>query len=299
MPANEVVRRPQQDVSTPALAVAAGCTHGRCHFCGFFLDTPFEMRPMADIEADIGRIAKTMMAHERRIFLAGGNPYALSADKLVRIFDAVEARIPQVDSYGGFCRISDVARKSDGDLALLAARGVSDIAIGAESGCDETLAFMEKGQTAADVAEQGRRLHEAGIEFTYFYLAGLAGHGRGRRNAVESARAFSAAAPKRILIMSMTPVAGWRLSEDIEAGLWSPPGEVEMAEEIRTFVANLDCETYVNCGHDTDVVRFECALPVQRDAALALLDDRIARMDESSARAFRLAFGSGSWEWNW
>ena len=69
--------------------------------------------------------------------------------------------------------------KSDEDLRLLASHGVDDLSIGA-SGYDPALAFMEKGHTAADIAEQGKRLHDAGIDFTYFYLAGMVGAGKGQ-----------------------------------------------------------------------------------------------------------------------
>jgi len=153
----------------------------------------FKPSPMEEILEDIDAIASKATALTRRIYLTGGNPFALSNRRLLEIFDSVEERIPTVNSYGGFCRITDIAHKSDEELAELAARGVNDLAIGAESGHDETLAFMQKGQTANDLVEQARRLHEAGIDFTFFYLAGLAGLGKGEANALASADTFSIA----------------------------------------------------------------------------------------------------------
>ena len=88
---------------------------------------------------------------------------------------------------------------------------------------------MEKGCTAADIIEQSRRLRVAGISFTFFYLAGMAGAGKGRENAIASARVFSEAGPRRILVVTLTPTRTWRLAEDIAAGLWEAPGEIELA----------------------------------------------------------------------
>jgi len=269
------------------LQVSDGCTHGRCKFCDIYTGVPFRPSPMEEISEDIEEIARTATALTHRIYLTGGNPFALPNARLVEIFDAVEARIPTVNSYGGFCRIEDIARKTDAELAELAARGVSGLAIGAESGLDELLAFMRKGQTAADLAEQGARLHEAGIPFTMFYLAGLAGAGRGQENALASAAAFSAAAPQTILIVTLTPTATWPLAEDIASGAWEPAGEIETAEEIRTFIKHLSCRTHVVCSHDSDVIRFDGMVPADQQKMLQLMDHRIPKINEKAARLMR------------
>ena len=217
----------------------------------------------------------------------GGNPFALPTDRLCEIFDAVEERIPTVNSYGGFCRIMDIARKTDEELRLLAERGVSDIAIGAESGFDPTLEFMEKGQTAADLIEQSARLHEAGIDFTFFYLAGLAGTGKGQENAIASAEVFSACNPSCILIVTLTPAKTWPLAEDIAAGRWEPETEIEAAQEIRTFIAHLDCTSSIVCSHDSDIIRFNGLMPGDQQKMLQLMDDRIPKMNEKFSRLMR------------
>ena len=279
--------RPPQDMNCPMLQIVTGCSHGKCHFCDIFTGIPFAMSPMDEIVEDIEEIARTIMPTTHRIYLTGGNPFALSKDRLFDVFDEVEARIPWVNSYGGFCRIMDIARKSDDDLRELAARGVNDITIGAESGFDEALDFMEKGHSAADVVEQGRRLHEAGIEFTFFYLVGMAGAGRGQENALATARVFSEAEPRRVLVVCITPTQNWPLAADIAAGKWEPPTEVEMVQEIRTFVEHLDCECFVNCSHDTDVIRFEGGVPQNREGMLQLIDHNVAHLNEAAARRMR------------
>lgn len=279
--------RPPQDMNCPLLQIADGCTHGKCHFCDIYTGIPFEMSPMEEILEDIDEIARSTMASTRRIYLTGGNPYALPVDRLFEVFDAVEARMPQINSYGGFCRIMDIASKTDEELAALARRGVNDITIGAESGYDEALAFMEKGHTAADIVKQAQRMHEAGIEFTFFYLVGMAGADAGQENALQTARVFGEAKPKRVLVVCLTPTKTWPLAKDIAAGRWTPPTELEMAQEIRTFVANMPGPCSIVCSHDTDVIRFDGILPDQREGMLQLLDHQIPKLNESMARTMR------------
>ena len=284
---NRPQHRPPRDMTCPMLQVSDGCTHGKCKFCDIYTGIPFRPSPMDEILEDIDEIARTATALTRRIYLTGGNPFALPNSRLVEIFDAVEARIPTVNSYGGFCRIMDIARKTDAELAELASRGVNDLAIGAESGWDEVLEFMDKGQTAADLVEQGARLHDAGIDFTFFYLAGLAGAGRSGQNAIASAEVFGKAAPSTVLIVTLTPTPTWPLAEDIASGSWEPATEVEAACEIRTFIEHLDCKTKIVCSHDSDVIRFEGLLPGDKEKMLQLMDARIPKINEQAARLMR------------
>lgn len=56
--------------------------------------------------------------------------------------------------------------------------------IGIETGDDEVLQFVNKGYTAQDILDAGRKMDEAGITYRMIYLGGLAGKG----NLVKSAK---------------------------------------------------------------------------------------------------------------
>lgn len=279
--------RPPQETYSPTLNVSEGCAHGKCRYCSSYRYDSFRPIPMEEIQEGIDELAQEATQLTRRIYLTGGDPIALPNDYLDQIFDRVEEAIPTVKNYGAFCCVRDVARKSDEELKHLAKRGVDNLYIGAESGLDELLEYMNKGQTSAEVIEQSERLREAGIDFTFFYLAGLAGAGHGQENAIASAKVFNAAAPSQILIVTLTPVPLWPLSESIENGEWVPPTEVEIAEEIRTFVDGLDIRCKVNCSHDTNIIRFEGMNPADHDKMVELLDHQIPNIKEGPARKYR------------
>ena len=290
MPITTPQFRPPQDNLCPLLRLSFGCSHGKCRFCSIYDDESFSVVPMDTVIADIEDIAKTATALTRRIFLVGGNVFCLPTAHLIEVFEEVRKRIPTIKEFGGFCRIMDVAAKSDEELAQLAAYGVNNLSLGAESGWDPSLAFLQKGHTGADIVEQVHRLKAAGIDSTLFYLAGSCGHGNGQENALASARVFSEANAKCILIVTLTPTKSWPLKEDIAAGRWTPPGEIETVEEIRTFIANLDpaiCTSKINASHDSDVVRFEGLMPPDHENMVALLDHMLPKISEKAARDMR------------
>lgn len=286
--------RPYHELNTPMLQVSRGCTYGKCRFCSIYHEK-FAPIPYEEMLVELEQVAAKATALTNRIYLTGGNPFALPTHRLEQVFDAVEERISSVKSYGGFCRIADIAHKTDEELARLASRGVSDLAIGVESGCDETLDFIQKGYSGQDVVEQAARLRAAGITYSFNYLAGLAGTGKGQQNAIDSAAVFSAASPVRIMIFTLSPTKSWPLAEDIAAGRWTPSGEKEVMREIQTFIRNLTCSCSVNCSHDTDIIKFEGVVPDNQALMIELLDHRIEKMNEAAAGKLRELVLGGKW----
>ena len=65
------------------------------------------------------------------------------------------------------------------------------LVLATESGDDETLSRMNKGNTAVDILEQCRKLEEANIRYNLVYLTGLAGKGKGQQNAIYTAEIFN------------------------------------------------------------------------------------------------------------
>ena len=192
-----------------------------------------------------------------------------------------------MESIGGFVRIGDLRHKSDADLAQWARLGVDDLTIGVETGYDPALAFMDKGHTAADELAQCHRLDEAGIRYSFFYLAGIAGAGRGEEAARASAAVFSQLNSVRVGILSMTLFPDSRLAEDVRAGRFRMAGERELLREIRMLVAELACKTLVSTAHVSDAVHVEGVLPHDRAPMLARLDRAIAELDEGALSRYR------------
>lgn len=290
MPIDKPEFRPPQDNMAPMLRLSYGCTHMKCRFCDLYTREKFQMVPMETVRADIDELAKTTPDYTRRLFLVGGNVMGLPTDHVLEALAYAKKRIPSLKEFGGFCRVADIKRKTDDELAALGAIGVNDISVGAESGWDPSLEFLQKGHTADDVIEQTQRLKRAGIDATLFYLAGSCGAGNGQENALASARTLSLANPRTILVVTLTPSLTWPLAEDIAEGRWTPPTETETAEEIRTLVANLDpaiCTSKINASHDSNVIRFEGIMPTDQEKMVQLMDHMIPRINETAARKMR------------
>ena len=87
---NGTIYRPPIEANTFLLPVTEGCTHNSCTFCNMYDGIPFCMWKMDEIEEYMQEIVReywNYLERQERIFLIGGDPFALSADKLEALME--------------------------------------------------------------------------------------------------------------------------------------------------------------------------------------------------------------------
>ncbi|MFG6341454.1 MAG: radical SAM protein [Alistipes sp.] len=280
------VWRPPHEALSVLLQVTVGCTHHACKFCGLYGDLRFRVSPMAEIDADLQIIAR-WQPQARRVFLVGANPFVLSYERLVQLADRIRDRLPKVQTIGMFARVDDIARKTDAELRELRARGFTGLSIGTETGDDPTLLRMNKGTTAAEILFQSRRLDDAGIEYYFTYMTGLAGAGNGERAARATAELFNRTHPFLIGVVSLTVFPDTVLGREVQAGLFREAGELERLDELRTLLERLEIPVTIDAHTVSNAVPLFGRLPEDRTRLLRELDMAQAVSDERDLAAYR------------
>lgn len=188
----------------------------------------------------------------KRTFLTGANPFVLKYDRLMEIAGLIRKYFPQMETIGCFARVTDMALKSDEELAALRQAGYDGLTIGMETADDKALQFMDKGYRAADILQQCSRLDRAGIRYSFFYLAGISGLGRGAEGAEATADLCNQLHPVLIGVNMLTIDPDSRLYEEIRQGNWTEESETEKYMEIRTLIKNLKIcgNRSIECGSD-------------------------------------------------
>ena len=257
----------------------------KCRFCDMFKQG-FSVSPLEEVEADIQEI-RVRYSSVPRVFLSGGNALTVPYDHLVQVLQLIIRYLRPRYGVGCFGRITDVARLSDDQLASLRNLGLNDISIGAETGYNPALSFMQKGFTAADIVEQSARLDAADMYYDFFYLAGMAGAGKCVEAAEASARVFNQTHPRRIMIHTMTAFQGTPLWDDIQTKRFVPAPEIEVLQDMRTLIANLNGPTFILGAHYANTIRVNGFVPGQRNLLLEPLDRAIEFSDEADLERFR------------
>ena len=201
--------RPPYEAYSALIQVTAGCTHHKCKFCTLYEDVPFKFRmsPLAEAEEDLKEISR-YYRNAKRVFFTGANPFVLSFDKLKTLAELVKKYYPKVGSIGCFARITDITPKTTEQLRELRELGYNSLTIGVEAGDDESLSFMHKGFGTKEIIRECKRLDEVGMDYNFFYLAGIYGTGRSESGAKNTAMVLAEVkAARKIPQRSLTSFA--------------------------------------------------------------------------------------------
>lgn len=278
--------RPPYESQSVILQATSGCTHNKCTFCSLYKDEKFRMSPMDEFEEDLAEV-KSYQPNARRVFLTGANPFAMSYENLKLRALTVREYLIKCQSIAMFASIRDIKNKEVWQLKKLRAMGINGLSIGTESGDEATLALANKGYTAADILEQCRKLDEAGIEYYFVYMTGLAGKGNGRRNAVNSAKVFSQLNPYFISVDSLTLFPDTQLYRMAKQGKFKPADEKERIEELQTLIENLHIRTHLFANSVSNYFPFVARLPYEREKAIGELQDVLDGTGEDEILEYR------------
>lgn len=298
--------RPPYEAESLLLQATAGCTHHVCKFCTLYEDLPFRFRmsPLEEVEADLREVqlwgtdpmallsarlqGLPRRSGPRRVFLVGANPFVLLPERLEKIAGLIRRYLPTVETIGCFARVTDISLKSDEELLRLRSLGCDGLTVGVETGDEEALAFMNKGYQARDIVEQAARLDKAGISYSFFYLAGVSGAGRGAEGALRTAEVFNQTHPKRVGSSMLTIFPNSELYREIQAGRWREESELEKLGELRTLIEQLEIPTRFETDGASNLVQVRGDLPEDRNRLAGYLERLIAGADEEALRAYRV-----------
>ncbi|MBQ7895087.1 MAG: radical SAM protein, partial [Oscillospiraceae bacterium] len=141
--------RPPTENFTPLLQVTVGCSYNKCAFCSMYRCTQFHMSPEEEIIEDLKELA-AKNNKVNRIFLLNGDPFVLSADKLLHISALIHRYLPRMCTITCYCSFVDLRNKSLEDLVALRKAGYNDLYIGIETGYEPALKLINKGYTISE-----------------------------------------------------------------------------------------------------------------------------------------------------
>lgn len=280
--------RPPYEAWSSLLQVTAGCTHHKCKFCTLYEDIPFKFRmsPISEIEEDLQFLTK-MSPNTRRLFLVGANPFVLSTQKLKNIANLSKQYLQKLTNIGCFARITDIAPKSIEELKTLRAVGYNRITIGVETGDDEALEFMNKGYSSADILKQCRKLDEANIEYNFFYLTGIYGHGKSAEGVKNTVKVFNQLNPKIIGSSMLTVYPSSELYAEIQNGRWKEESEREKLTELKMLIEGLKIKTHFAALGVSNMFNMQGFLPNDREMLCAEIDKVLSQYNEEFLKSYR------------
>ncbi|MGD9786226.1 MAG: radical SAM protein [Hyphomicrobiaceae bacterium] len=286
------VYRPPSESASLILPVTDGCSWNRCTFCEMYTDPQKKFRPRGEEEIveTIRRCRDVYGKGAHRVFLADGDALTLSVRRLSTILKAIRRELPWVRRISSYCLPRNVRNKSVDDLKALADLGLSLVYVGAESGDDEVLTNVSKGETFDTTREALDKLGAAGIKRSVMIINGLGGRALSRQHAENSAALMNATQPEFLstLVLSF-PKGRERFRAEFEG--WEELTIEELIGEMELLVSRLELDrTVFRSDHASNWLVLRGMLGADKERLLAQI--AVAKLDTAAVR-LRPAWAGG------
>jgi radical SAM superfamily enzyme YgiQ (UPF0313 family) len=273
--------RPPSEADSIILQVTVGCSHNRCTFCGAYKgenknnNKKFRIRSQEEIAENIAFAAR-YCTRQHKVFLADGDALILSQKRLIPLFRHIRERLPQVRRISLYGNAKAIRSKSLEQLRELKELGLDRIYMGLESGDDTILARVDKGETAETMISAAQKVASVGIFLSVTVLLGLGGLEMSRQHARHTGQVLSQMAPRQIAALTLMPLTGTPLGDEVVTGSFVLPDALAMLHELREMVECIECDkVQFMANHASNYLPISGRLGRDKDTILATIDQAI------------------------
>jgi radical SAM superfamily enzyme YgiQ (UPF0313 family) len=282
----EPVFRPPSEAESLILPVTDGCSWNECTFCEMYTapQKKFRARDEAEVLESIRLTGERYGDQVRRVFLADGDATVLPTRRLLAILAAIRSHLPAVRRISSYCLPRNLRKKSQAEVNELAAAGLSMVYVGAESGDDQVLAAVNKGETFDTTREALDKLGAAGITRSVMILNGLGGTVYSQQHAENSARLANATQPEYLATLVVSFPVG---EQRFRAGFpeWEPLSQHELFVETERLLSALELKrTVFRSDHASNWLVLKGTLGADKDRLLAQVRQAIATPEQAHLR---------------
>jgi radical SAM superfamily enzyme YgiQ (UPF0313 family) len=282
------------------------CPWNRCEFCSVFKGQKFRLRPVEEVKEDIlaarafadAILAQSAQAGERAsvvarlngvlwieddgvksAFLQDSDSMIMKTDPLVEILEFLHETFPTLERVTTYARGKTVYHKTPQELKRIREAGLTRLHIGLETGDDDLLAYIQKGATADQMIQAGRKGVEAGFEVSEYIMPGLGGWERWEQHARNSASVLNQINPHFIRLRTFHPIPGTPMYEKAEREEYHLQSIEGVLIEIREFIEALEVTSELvtsDFAPNYFMQGIDGKLPEDRERLLRSVDDAIA-----------------------
>ncbi|MDP4546253.1 radical SAM protein [Marinobacter sp. MDS2] len=239
----EPVFRPPSEAKSLILPLTNGCSWNQCTFCEMYTQPQkkFRARKPADVRADIEKAAKAF-GSVPRVFLADGDAMVLPTRRLLEVLHELKEAFPGLQRVSSYCLPRNLTKKSVEDLIALREAGLGILYVGMESGDDEVLRRINKGETWESTRSALNKIKQAGLTSSVMVLNGLGGKTLSRQHAINTATLCNETQPDYLSTLVVSFPQGEERFREGFGDDFEPLDQQGLFEEIQVFLEHLELE---------------------------------------------------------
>ena len=233
------VYRPPSEARSLIIQATLGCSNNTCAFCTMYKGKLFQVRPLEDVIADLEEISRDYSLL-RRVFIADGDALIADTPYLLTLLKTIYRLFPRCERVTSYATPRSLLLKTEGELDQVRRAGLTMLYMGLESGNDEVLKRMIKGNTCEEIVEAGKKARRCGFDLSVTAITGLGGKELMREHAADTARAFSEMNPEYIGLLTLMVDEGTLLERWVREGSFQLLDTDEVMDEIQLTLEQMD-----------------------------------------------------------
>ena len=280
------VFRPPSEAQSLILPLTNGCSWNKCTYCEMYRapQKKFAIREEQETLDAIARCAAQFPGQVQRVFLGDGDAMVLSTRRLLTMLAAIRQHLPAVRRISSYCLPRNLRSKTVAELRELQQAGLTLAYVGVESGDDEVLHRVSKGETYQSTREALDKLGGAGISRSVMLLNGLGGRAWSRQHAQNSARLMNATQPEFLATLVVSfPQGEERFRQNFPQ--WEPLRQHELFAEIGQLLQGMDLKrTVFRSDHASNWLVLKGTLGAEKERLLRQVKQAIADPQSATLR---------------
>jgi radical SAM superfamily enzyme YgiQ (UPF0313 family) len=244
----------------------------------------FRVRAEEDVFTEIQQVRERGL-DVRKVFLADGNAMVLSTQKLIRILNRLNGAFPKLTRISAYANTRDIEYKSVSELTELKNAGLKLIYVGVETGNDELLRLISKGESFWSARDNLLKAKQAGIKSSVMILTGLGGKKYSENHSRDSAKLINIVQPEFLSTLVLSFPYGVEHYKARFAGEFIEMDTHDLLLEQRRFISELDVDNVVfRSDHASNYLALKGILSRDKERFLNELDTAIHHPDQAVLR---------------
>jgi len=244
----------------------------------------FSIRPIEEMIAEIKGMSQ-YQDHVRKVFLADGNAMTLPYDYLIALLKQLNETFPRLIRVSIYALPKDLLDKTEEELSSLREAGLKLIYVGIESGDDEVLEMINKGESSQSTIEGLLKAKEAGIKSSVMILNGLGGKNYSRQHAENSAKLINKVQPEFLSTLVLSYPHGIEHFNKRFKGDFEPCEIPDLLQELRVLISRTELEyTTFRSDHASNYLILKGTLGREKDRMLGEIGDALNDPGAASLR---------------
>lgn len=225
------------------------------------------------IEDAVNHLLAWRMAGKKNCFLGDADALILKPRFVDAVISKIKMHFPSIERFTVYGRTAAAARsRSFNDLEAYRKSGLDRVHFGIESGSDQVLKFMKKGETRKDHIEGCQKTKSAGLSCSVYVMPGLGGAEWSAEHARETAFVLSEIEPDYIRLRSLEIFPQTPLAKARDIGDFTEADEDQVVAEIRTLVSEIKGNTMLLSDSASNLLDINGRLPADRETMLDRID---------------------------